>query len=105
MGAGYQKAGVSQPSSTGRAIARVLLGGLFAPLDQFRDPTTAFAAELRVALATQLRLARLSALAAELGVTLGPELAFAGLAAATTDLSIKRRAVLARGRCSAPLPR
>ena len=109
MGAGCQKAGVSQPSRTGRAIARVLLGGLFAPLDQFRDPTTAFAAELRVALATQLRLARLAALSAELGisarpelrlarfsafaaelrVTLGPELAFAGLAAATTDLSIK----------------
>src|SRR5439155_250068 len=114
-----------QRPRAGRAIARVLLGGLFAPLDQFRDPTTAFAAELRVALATQLRLARLAALSAELGisarpelrlarfsafaaelrVTLGPELAFAGLAAATTDLSIKRRAVLARGRCSAPLPR
>src|SRR5256886_4183315 len=52
--------GWRQPAfKSGPAIARVLLGGLFAPLDQFRDPTTAFAAELRVALATQLRLARL----------------------------------------------
>src|SRR5207247_9525761 len=97
-----------QPSSTGRAIARVLLRGLFAPLDQFRDATTAFAAELRVALATQLRLARLAALSAELGISarpelrlarfsafadelcvaLGPELAFAVLTAAPTDISI-----------------
>ncbi len=102
-----------------------MLGGLLPAPDQFRDATTTFAAELRVALATQLRLARLAALSAELGisarpelrlarfsafaaelrVTLGPELAFAGLAAAATDLSIKGRPVLACGRCSATLPR
>src|SRR5881397_3337739 len=40
--------------------------GLLAPLDQLGDSSTALAAQLRIPLATELRLARLPALPAEL---------------------------------------
>jgi hypothetical protein len=112
------------PSDTAQGYERrLLLGGLLAPLDELRDATTALAAELRVTLATQLRLpglatfaaelrvtarpelclARLAALAAKLRVTLGSELALPRLSSTTADLAIERRTVLSRRRRTATL--
>src|SRR6266849_1152321 len=105
------------------AVAVRAVLGLFAATDELRDATTTFAAELRVALAAELRLprfaasapelgvalrpelglARLAALASELCVSLGAELSFAGLTAPFSDLPIEARAVLSRGRRAALL--
>src|SRR5919198_5923466 len=54
---------------------------LLAPLDQLRDASSTLAAELRVPLATQLRLAGLAAFAAQLRVAARSKLCLARLAA------------------------
>src|SRR5881628_3645370 len=100
-------------------------GRLFASLDELRDAPAALTSELRVPLATELRLpgfaalatelrvtARaelrlpgLAALASELRVALGPELPLTSLAPTPADLAIEGRSMLARGRAAAPLTR
>src|SRR5207247_784017 len=105
--------------------AATLFFGLFASLDQFGDTTSAFSTKLRVSLAPELCLARLSAFAAELRVaarselrlagfaalsseacvSLGTELSLTGLPTAPPDLAIERRAVFARGRAATALAR
>src|SRR3989454_9641183 len=94
-----------------------------APLDQLSDASTALAAQLRVPLATELRLARLpalptelrvaaraelrlarlAALASKLRVALGSKLSLTRLAPTSADLAIERGSVLARGRGAAAL--
>src|SRR5206468_1700468 len=66
----------------------VRAGRPFAAFDELRDPTATFAAELRVAFAAELDLARFSAAPAELRVALAPELTLARLATLAAEIRV-----------------
>ena len=85
--------GASLGSGSGGGLT-VRARGPFAALDELRDAPAALAAELRVALAPELALPRLTTAPTELRVALAPELTLACLTALASEIRVAARAEL-----------